>query len=257
MLRSASAIKGYAIAASDGRLGTVSDILFDDATWLIRWLVVDTGNWLPGRHVLLPPSVLGHLDATKKEFSVRLTMLQVENSPDIDTDRPVSRQMEPSIYDYFGWSRYWGKGFYIRGYGYLVGGLPKPPALESRTIEEQVAAAQRSQEDRHLRSIKAVTGYQILGRDGDIGHVDDFLIADTDWSVHYLVADTKNWWAAKKVLISPQPVLDIEWSDKRIKLDIDRQSVKDGPAYDGSILLGRVARSALASAPICDTDGAG
>jgi hypothetical protein len=104
MLWNASAIKDYAIAASDGRLGTVSDFLFDDASWLVRWLVVDTGNWLSGRKVLLPPSVLGHLDPNGREFAVGLTMQQVKDSPDIDTDRPVSRQMETNIYDYYGWS---------------------------------------------------------------------------------------------------------------------------------------------------------
>ena len=67
MLRKASAINGYAVAASDGRLGTVSDFLFDDASWMVRWLVVDTGNWLSGRRVLLPPSVLGHLDPTERQ----------------------------------------------------------------------------------------------------------------------------------------------------------------------------------------------
>src|SRR5271166_2798633 len=95
MLWNASAINRYAIAASDGRLGTVCDFLFDDANWLIRWLVVDTGNWLSGRKVLLPPSVLGHLDPKGQKFSVGLTMQQVEDSPEIDTERPVSRQMGP------------------------------------------------------------------------------------------------------------------------------------------------------------------
>ena len=122
MLWNASAINGYAIAASDGRLGTVSDFLFDDASWLVRWLVVDTGKWLSGRKVLLPPSVLGHLDPKGQEFSVRLTMQQVKDSPDIDTDRPVSRQMETNIYDYYGWSPYWGTGFFMGGYGYVGGG---------------------------------------------------------------------------------------------------------------------------------------
>src|SRR5580658_7958663 len=115
MLWNTSAIDGYAIAASDGKLGTVSDFLFDDATWLVRWLVVDTGNWLSGRKVLLPPSVLGHLDPAREEFAVRLTMQQVKDSPDIDADRPVSRQMETNVYDYYGWSPYWGTGFYMGG----------------------------------------------------------------------------------------------------------------------------------------------
>jgi hypothetical protein len=98
MLWNASAIKGYAIAASDGQLGTVSDFLFDDASWLIRWLVVDTGNWLSGRKVLLPPMVLGHPHPTEHEFPVRLTRQQVKDSPDINADQPVSRQMETHVY---------------------------------------------------------------------------------------------------------------------------------------------------------------
>ena len=115
MLWNASEIEGYAVAASDGKLGTVSDFLFDDASWLIRWLVVDTSNWLTGRKVLLPPSVLGHLDQEAEKFSVRLTMQQVKDSPDVDTDRPVSRQIETSVYDHYGWSPYWGGGFLAGG----------------------------------------------------------------------------------------------------------------------------------------------
>jgi hypothetical protein len=94
MLTNASAVHGYAILASDGRIGTISDFLFDDASWSVRWLIVETGNWLSGRKVLLPPTVLGHPDPERQEFSVRLTKAQVKDSPDIDTKRSVSRQME-------------------------------------------------------------------------------------------------------------------------------------------------------------------
>lgn len=122
MLQNTSAIQGYAIAASDGRIGTVSDFLFDDSSWLVRWLVVDTGNWLSGRKVLLPPSVLGHLDPKEEQFLVRLTMQQVRDSPDIDSERPVSRQIETNIYDYYGWRPYWGSGYYMGSYAYIGGG---------------------------------------------------------------------------------------------------------------------------------------
>ena len=116
MLWNAASLKGYAIEASDGRLGTVSDFLFDDASWLVRWLVVDTGKWLSGRKVLLPPTALGHLDEKREQFSVRLTMQAVKDSPDIDADRPVSRQMETHVYDYYGWNPYWTSGLYMGGY---------------------------------------------------------------------------------------------------------------------------------------------
>jgi sporulation protein YlmC with PRC-barrel domain len=239
MLRNASAIKGYAIAASDGRLGTVSDFLFDDATWLVRWLVVDTGKWLSGRKVLLPPSVLGHLDPKREEFAVRLTMQQVKESPDIDTERPVSRQMETDVYDYYGWSPYWGTGFYMGGYGYMPAPMAAPPSSDSRRREEHIADA-REDDDPHLRSIEAVTQYHIHASDGAIGHVEDFLMEDADWSIHYLVVDTKNWWPGKKVLISPRSVRRIEWSHKLVHLDVDRQTVKNSPAYDASITVDRV-----------------
>ena len=234
MLWNASSINGYAIAASDGRMGTVCDFLFDDASWLVRWLVVDTGNWLSGRKVLLPPSVLGKLAAKEQEFSVKLTMQQVKNSPEIDTDRPVSRQMETSVYDYYGWSPYWGTGFYMGGYAYMPDGMAASPYLGGTRHEDELAEAQRQNDDVHLRSIEAVTGYHIHASDGEVGHVEDFLVEDANWSIHYLIVDTKNWWPGKKVLISPRSVREIDWTDQLVNLDVHRQRVKDSPAYDAS-----------------------
>jgi hypothetical protein len=234
MLRNASAIKGYAITASDGRIGTVSDFLFDDASWLIRWLVVDTGNWLTGRKVLLAPSVLGHLDPNGSEFSVSLTMQQVKNSPDIDTERPVSRQIESDIYDYYGWSPYWGAGAGYLGFGFGGGATAPLPSPRSRRRAEDIAAARRSDDDPHLRSVEAVTGYHIHASDGEIGHVADFLVEDSDWSIHEIVVDTKNWWPGKNVLISPRLIREIDWMNNMVKLNVDRERVKDSPAFDAS-----------------------
>jgi hypothetical protein len=233
-LWNASAINGYAISASDGRLGTISDFLFDDASWLIRWLVVDTGNWLAGRKVLLPPSVLGQLDAKEHQFSVTLTKQQIKDSPEIDTDRRVSRQIETSLYDYYGWSSYWGTGFYMGGYGYMPGAGMASPYLGYGRRDDEIAAAQRRDEDVHLRSIAAVTGYHIHASDGEIGHVADFLIEDADWSIHFLVVDTSNWWFGEKVLIAPRLAREIDWTNRLVSLDVDRQKVKDSPLYDAS-----------------------
>jgi hypothetical protein len=234
MLRNASAIKGYVIKVSDGRIGTVSDFLFDDASWLIRWRVVETGNWLTGRKVLLAPSVLGHLDPNGSKFSVSLTMQQVKNSPDIDTERPVSRQIESDIYDYYGWSPYWGTGAGYLGFGFGGGATAPLPSPRSRRRAEDIAAARRSDDDPHLRSVEAVTGYHIHASDGEIGHVADFLVKDSDWSIHEIVVDTKNWWPGKNVLISPRLIREIDWMDNAVKLNVDRERVKDSPASDAS-----------------------
>jgi hypothetical protein len=241
MLRNASAVNGYAIVASDGHLGAVSDFLFDDTTWLIRWLVVKTGDWLSGRKVLLPAFALGHLNPERREFSVRLTKQQVKESPDIDTERPVSRQMETHIYDYYGWSPYWGTGLYTGGYTYGSGGggiLPMPWPASSRDGQDS-AALDRSRDDPHLRSTESITGYHIHAIDGQIGHVEDFLIEDGDWSIHYLTVDTKNWWPGKRVLISPRSVQEINWTDGMVNLHVDRKKVRDSPEYDASMSIDR------------------
>lgn len=239
MLWTASGINGYAIHASDGKIGTVSDFLFEDDSWLVRWLVVDTGNWLSGRKVLLPPIALGHPDPAKNEFPVMLTMKQVEESPDIDTDLPVSRQMEMRVYDYYGWRPYWGTGFYMPGYGYAGDNWPGSPSVGTRRREAELIANQHNNDDPHLRSIQSVTGYHVHAIDGEIGHVKDMLVQDADWSVHYLVVDTKNWWPGKKVLISPGAAHDINWSDRLVNLDVDRARVKGSPEYDETITVDR------------------
>jgi PRC-barrel domain len=241
MLHNASKIHGYAIEASDGRLGTVSDFLFDDAGWLIRWLVVDAGTWLSGRKVLLPPTVLGHVDEKQKDFSVRSTKQEIKDSPDIDADRPVSRQMESRLYDYYGWNPYWSTGLFMGGYGYgyMGGVMDTPSSPESQRREERVFDTQRDDDDPHLRGIAAVTGYHIHALDGEIGHVEDFFVEDADWSIHYLLIDTRNWWPGKKVLISPRSAQTIDWSKKLVNLNVDRARFKASPAYDASMTVDR------------------
>jgi uncharacterized protein YrrD len=237
MLRHASEINEYAVHASDGPIGTVSDFLFEDTTWLVRWLVVNTGNWLSGREVLLPPSALSHVNHIGHQFNVKLTRQQVKDCPDADTDQPVSRQHEANIYNYYGWSPYWGAGSYmgVAGYGgYLGGSMIAPPALGLMLRETDIDEAQRTKGDPTLRSVKEVTGYHIHARDGEVGHVDDFLVEDDDWSIHYLVVDTKNWWPGNKVLVSPLAVRSIKWTDRLVNLGADRQAVKDSAAYDSS-----------------------
>jgi PRC-barrel domain len=249
MLWNASKLNGYTIAASDGHLGTVSDVLFDDATWSMRWLVVDTGHWLPGRKVMLPPSALGRSNREDREFSVKLTKEQVKNSPEINTDRPVSRQMETHIYHYYGWGPYWGGGLGTGGFGYLgmdgydgyLGGPSSDgPYIRPSQHEDEMASYQRSDGDPHLRSTGAVIGYHIHATDGMIGHVAEFLVEDTNWSIRYFVVDTKNWWPGKKVLISPRSARDIDWNDRLVSLSIDRATVRGSPEYDAATIFDQV-----------------
>jgi hypothetical protein len=232
MLKHESEINGYAIHASDGLIGTVRDFLFDDHAWMIRWLVIDTGHWLSGREVLLPPSALVPGHHSGRQFNVRLTRQQVKDCPDIETDFPVSRQRETDIYNYYDWSPYWGGGAYMSMVGYGGAGMVPTQSLELTRREMAIDHAKHPKGDPTLRSVREVVGYHIHASDGDIGHVEDILVEDNDWSVCYLVVDTKNWWRGTKVLISPPSIRTIDWADRQVNLGLDRQRVKESPTYD-------------------------
>jgi len=235
MLIEASDLKGFKITATDGSIGTVTDFLFDDESWTLRWIVVETGTWLSGRKVLLPVSVLGHPDIDARSFPVRLTMAKVKDSPAIDTNEPVSRQHEERMYGYYSMSPYWGNGFYMGGYGGWSVGMSGTHYADARRRQDELSAERHRDDDLHLRSIDTVTGYNLQATDGSIGHIDGFLIDDTDWTIHFLTVDTKNWWPGKHVLISPRSAQDIQWAEDLVNLDIDRQTVMDSPAYDPSV----------------------
>jgi hypothetical protein len=235
MLRHQSDINGYAIHASDGSIGTIRDFLFDDVTWTVRWLVVDTGNWLPGLQVLLPPSAVEQVNHTSHQFNVKLTRQQIKDCPDIDSHLPVSRQHETSLYDYYGWSPYWGDGAYMGLVSYGGGGEVEPPSTELTQRELETDHAKRSKNDATLRSVKEITGYHIHASDGEIGHVEDFLVEDSDWSIRYLIVDTTNWWPATRVLVSPMSVRTIQWAERLVNLGVDRQVVRESPPHNSSV----------------------
>jgi hypothetical protein len=233
MLEAISSLKGYAIEASDGSIGAVDDFLFDDQTWKIRWLVVDTGTWLTGRQVLVHPSAIKRADDEGRAFAVRLTKAQVEQSPDILQDQPVSRQMQSQLYDYYGWDPIWGGPA-----GAMAAPLSTPPYLGlDFTREAAKVDAAAHEGDPHLRSIAEVTGYRIHATDGEIGHVENFFIHSTAWGIAYLMVDTRNWWPGKHVLMSPRAVKEIDWSERHIRLNVTRDKVKASPPWDPAALM--------------------
>jgi hypothetical protein len=238
MLWNASTITDKAVAARDGRIGAIIDFLFEDTSWHIRWVVVKTGTWLAGRKVLIPVSALRHPGLHGHEFPIDLTIQQIKDSPDIDTDRPVSRQMEMHVFDHYGWIPYWGDGLAFGAYGF-AGGIPASPFPEPSPEEREIIDAQRSRGDPHLRSVAVITEYHVHASDGEIGHVDDVLLDDAGWAIRYLVVDTKNWWSGRKVLISPTLVQGFDWHQRRLNVDADREAVAASSPYDPSVPLDR------------------
>ncbi len=229
MLWNASELVGSTIKATDGEVGIVSDVLFDDQSWMVRWLVVDTGSWLPGRIVLLPLSVLGQPDRANRVFPVKLTMQQVKDSPDEGAHLPVSRKMEAALFGHYGWEPYWGGDLFPVSNAIAVPyAVPKPPSDTVRLPADP---------DSHLRSSSTITGYHMHASDGEIGHAEDFLVDDADWRIHDIVVDTKNWLPGKLVLAGTSHVKKIVWAEQQIYLDQTIQKIKDSPAYEPVIAM--------------------
>ena len=231
MLWNSTALMGYHIAATDGHIGTVNDILFEDSNWTARWLVVDTGHWLPGRIVLLPVSVLGEPDRVQQIFPTKLTIDQVKNGPNFNSAKSVSRQHETNIYEVYGLAPYWGGGLYPLSNAMAVPFLAPPPPELHRTAETSERNASdldgsHSEDDPHLRSATAVIGYHIHATDGEIGHAADLLFDDATWKISFIRADTRNWWPGELVLISPSAVTSIDWALRLIDLNVDKEKVK-------------------------------
>lgn len=215
MLWSAKKLRGYKILARDGEIGRVVEFYFDDEDWTIRYLVVDTGDWLPRKKVLIAPAAFyGKPDWDTRTFPVILTKEMVKESPDVDTDKPVSRQRGPQLIKYYNWPIY-------------------------RKAEELGSEISRNKEkgDSHLRSTEEVMGYHIKVVDGEVGHIEDFIIDDEKWNIKYIAVDTRNWLPRKKVVILPKWIERIDWAASKVYACLLKDKIKTSPEYDYSELV--------------------
>lgn len=253
MLRSVKDLGEYAIRATDGDVGHVRDFFFDDHAWVIRYLVVDTGGWLASRKVLITPLSLGHANWADKVLPVAISKAQVRASPDIDTEKPVSRQHEMQYLGFYGYPYYWGGGglWGMNDYPSLMltgnGGYAAPESIPGRQqeIDAELARAQRHRDDDpHLRSARAVLTYHVHARDGDIGHVDGLLVDEQTWAIRYLVVNTSNWWLGHQVLVAPQWIRAVSWLEAAVSVDMTREAIRHAPPYVATQDLDRLREGA-------------
>ncbi len=239
MLHLISSLKGYRLDSLDGEIGSVRDVYFDCHEWTVRYLIVNTGSWLLGKEVLISPHALGRIDVAEESIHVDLTYEKIKNAPDIDTQRPVSRQQESAYYNYYGYAPYrsgylpmmgMGMGMNMGTAAYATIPTMPPPG----SPEELVARWQQRQDiDYHLRSAHDVTGHTICGSDDEIGHVGDFLVDDSDWSIRYFIVETAIWFG-KAVVVPTSAIREVCWNTRTVYLTIPRERVKNAPEYDPS-----------------------
>lgn len=225
MLIKAKSLKGYKLDSKDGVIGKVKEFYFDDKHWAIRYLVADTGNWFMDNQVLISPYALVSVNKEEEQIGINLSKKQIENSPSLSSDKPVSQQFEVDYYGYYGYPIYWnGAGMW--------GLLQDSKELKSTNEKEKSW-------DPHLRSTNVLSGYYIQANDGEIGHVVDFVIDDDTWAIRYLIIDTTNWLGGKKVLISTQWIDKISWNDSKVFINLSSEEIKQAPEYSEENLLTR------------------
>jgi PRC-barrel domain len=210
MLIRTKTLRDYKLAGIDGEIGKVKDFYFDDQHWAIRYLVADTGSWLMDNQVLISPYALTAVKKEHQDITVNLSKRQIENSPSLNTHKPVSRQFEEVYNRYYGWP-----GYYIA--------LDRERGKEPSTTEKAW--------DPHLRSTCGVSGYHVQATDAEIGHVEDFIIDDEIWAIRYLIVDTKNWWPGKRVLVSPQWIESVSWDKSKVFVHLSQDAIKRSPVY--------------------------
>jgi uncharacterized protein YrrD len=215
MLWEASVVGGYKLAGLDGEIGSVRDFYFDDQSWVIRFLIADTGNWLTGIHISIARAALIEVDGGERHISVDMTREQIERSPVLSSQAPVSEQLEAVSFGIYG-SPEMGPDKPVRG-----------PAVRGM------------RRDPHLRSTHHVRGYHVQAVDGDIGVVSDFIIDDATWAIRYLVIDTQNWLEGRHVLISPQWIERVSWIKSSVLVSLSRAAIEQSPEDPGGSLRTR------------------
>jgi hypothetical protein len=254
MLFAPTGLMGCPVDGTDGRLGAVKDFLFDDRSWKVRWMVLDTGHWLPGRRILIHPSAIAPLEVPPKPslpmmsmgqtltVSVNLSRQQVEASPDMREDEPCTKQLEGRLYEHYGWDPYWADTYFRPA---EVDPVWEAPIFNKAT--ERLAADKDPRPDDvdpHLHSVAEVKGYHVHATDGEMGHVENFLADDVSWDIRYFVIATRNWLLGKDVQIAPFAVTEIDSAGRQVKLNVTREQVQSASAWDPLTMADEVAEQA-------------
>lgn len=254
MLHTMQSLLGFTMGATDGEIGKVKDFYFDDQTWRVRYLVVETGNWLFGRKVLLSPVAIQSINWDEKVFPVNLSMDQIKHSPDIDTEKPVSQQQDAELHSHYSWPVNTGAGVGFMTTG-MVGGVVSPGVSFQDRIADEVRnhendtisdrgpeMEKQSGGDLHLRSYNAFEDFTVMATDGELGEASDFLIDSNSWNIPFLIIETGNWYSGSKVLAPTNTIESIEGEDSQIRINQGTSYFNNNPEFNESLLTDQEAQ---------------
>jgi hypothetical protein len=245
-------LEGCRFVALDGLIGKLEEVYFDDARWVARYLVVDTGGWLKARDVLITPHAVESVDLSARTITLRLSREKVRRSPDISTDLPVSRQYEAEYFLYYGYTPYWPTA--VSPAPGAVPTVMSPPPIgrvNHSELERQLGEyRQEHAESGSLRSSSEVRGYHVEATDGIVGHVEDFLIDDETWAIRHLVVNTRNWLPGRRVIVAADAMRNVDWARGAVMVDAARDSIKAAPEFDPDHLPSGDYEMALSAADV-------
>lgn len=220
-LWSLEGIVGRPAIAQDGEVGSVEDVLVDGLAWDLRYFVVNTGNWLAGKRVLVAPPIVHRFIPESRELAVSTTREKVESGPSIDDDRPVSRQREIEFAQHFAWP----------ARSLTPTSMPTPLVPPPIPPNDPSPGAD-TDHDPDLRSLQEITGYAIHALDGSIGKLHDLVADESSWRCRYLVVDTGEWLPGRRVLVSPSWISEVSWKQRTVRIDLPKKSIESSPEFD-------------------------
>jgi len=228
MLHRVDELLGFTIHATDGDIGRVRDLYFDDHHWTVRYLVVDTGHWLPGRRVLLSPASIRKADWARGELVVGQSREQIRESPSVESHQPIGQRWIALSRECYTLPYYWALGGFLWGPGMWTRDASGRPPGRPRRDAPGLAR------DPYLRSARLIRDYQVKAIDGDAGHVEGFLVDDRSWVLRCVVVRTRHWRPDKRVLIPSEWIAWASWIELTMHVDLPVERILTAPNYDPS-----------------------
>lgn len=221
-IRGIASITGFSILAKDGEIGRVSDLYFDNQQWVARYLIIDTGEWLAGRQLLLPPMAIQSIDWDNKSIFLNLSKDQIEASPAIAFGEQITQQWERDLFANLGWSGYWNGDK-------LWGKNDVPDASFRPSVEIAGQDTPIEQPSSHLTRAVEVIGYRVQGLDDGLGNISDLLVDDHSWEIRWMMVDTRPWWFGGNVLVNIKAIDRMATDTKSIHVNLTKEEVRDCP----------------------------
>ena len=215
MLRTVKNLIGYRLLARGEEIGKAYDFYIDDRSWRVRYLVAEVGKWPGRRRVLVARAALEKVDSESRVVHLGLTREQVESAPDIDTDKPVSRQQEMLLNAHYGWPADWAAEALVIS----------PPILDM--IENR----ERTGGDPHLRSFREIRSYGLRYFGQVVAKVRDFVLEDCNWTVRQVVASMGGWLDSRCVAVPTSTVTYVSWSGRTLSTTLPYEALEKLPAF--------------------------